>query len=164
MTRFLRKSILLSDKGLISWAAALAFLTITLVTQAFGQIEVVPLKNYVSDYAGVLPDNVERQLNTLLKSLQQKTLKQAMILSVPTFVRIGRHILLLKDEEQKHHAEDVIKELRRLSDLPLQGLEAAWKIKSGALKPSRREMGGFFESYLNDAVALTRYIDSLAVE
>ena len=97
-------------------------------------------------------------------ALKPRWLKQAMILSVPTFIRIGRHILLLQGEELKHHTDDVLKELRRVADLPLQGLEAAWKIKSGALKPSRREMGGFFESYLNDAVALTRYIDSLAVE
>ena len=84
MTRFLRRQCFGSNQRITTWAVALAFLTITLVTQAFGQIEVVPFKNYVSDYAGVMPDNVERQLNTLLKSLQQKTGAQIAVVLIPS--------------------------------------------------------------------------------
>jgi len=97
-------------------------------------------------------------------NLKPRWLRQTMVLSVQSFIRIGSHILLLKGEEPKHHSQEVIEALRRVTDLPLRGLEAAWKIKSGAIKPSRREVAGLFETYLNDAMALTRYIDELVVE
>ncbi|MCH8055558.1 MAG: hypothetical protein IH857_05325 [Deltaproteobacteria bacterium] len=96
--------------------------------------------------------------------LKPRWLRQTMVLSVQSFIRIGRHILLLQGEEPKHHSQEVIEALRRVTDLPLRGLEAAWKIKSGTIKPSRREIAGLFETYLNDAMALTRYIDELVVE
>ncbi|MFQ5903254.1 MAG: hypothetical protein ACE5JO_06150, partial [Candidatus Binatia bacterium] len=96
-------------------------------------------------------------------ALKPRWLRQAMVLSVSTFLRIGRHTLLLQGAEPKHHSQEVIEELRRVTNLPLRGLEAAWRIKSGTLRPSRSEMAGLFESYLNDAMALTRYVDALVV-
>lgn len=95
--------------------------------------------------------------------LKPRWLRQAMVLSVQSFLRIGRHILLLQGEEPKHHSQEVIEALRRITNLPLRGLEAAWKTKSGMLKPSRGEISGLFEIYLGDAVALTRYVDALVV-
>lgn len=97
-------------------------------------------------------------------NLKPRWLRQAMTLSVPSFIRIGRHILRLQGEEPKHHGQEVIEELRRVTNLPLRGLEAAWKTKSRTLKPSRGEMAGLFETYLNDAMALTHYVDELVVE
>lgn len=97
-------------------------------------------------------------------NLKPRWLRQAIVLSVSSFIRIGRHILLLQGEEPKHHSQEVVEALRRVADLPLRGLESAWKIKSGELKPYRRELPGLFEAYLNDAMALTRYVDEMVVE
>ncbi|MFQ5684164.1 MAG: hypothetical protein ACE5HC_12925 [Candidatus Binatia bacterium] len=96
--------------------------------------------------------------------LKPRWLREAMVLSVPSFLRIGRYILLLKDEQVKPQSQEVIEALRRVSTLPLQGLEAAWKTKSGSLKPARSEIAGLFETYLNDAMALTRYVDELVIQ
>jgi hypothetical protein len=93
--------------------------------------------------------------------LRPKHLKHAMILSVPSFIRIGRHLLRLRGQPPKTHAKEVIEALRNTTQFPLQGLEAAWEIKTGSRKPSRGETAGVFESYLNDTVAITQYVDTL---
>jgi hypothetical protein len=62
------------------------------------------------------------------------------------------------------HANEVIVELRNSTQLSLQGLEAAWNVKTGVRKPSRGEIANLFETYLNDAAAITSYIDTLKVQ
>jgi uncharacterized protein len=54
----------------------------TLTLTALAQTKVVPFKNYVSDYAGVIPDKVEGQLNTLLKQLEKKTGSQIAVVVI----------------------------------------------------------------------------------
>ena len=97
-------------------------------------------------------------------ALKPRHLKQAMILSVPSFIRIGRHILRLQGQAPKVHANEVIAELRNSTQLPLQGLEAAWNLKTGVRKPSRREIASLFETYLNDTAAITNFVDTLKVQ
>ncbi|MFQ5850676.1 MAG: nucleotidyltransferase domain-containing protein [Candidatus Binatia bacterium] len=97
-------------------------------------------------------------------ALKPRHLKQAMILSVPSFIRIGRHILRLQGQAPKVHAKEVIEALRDSTQVPLQGLEAAWSIKTGEHKPSRGEIANLFETYLNDTVTITNYVDTLKVE
>ena len=95
--------------------------------------------------------------------LKPRHLKQAMTLSVPSFIRIGRHILRLMDHPYIYHSPEVIEELRKTTDLPLEGLEAAWRIKIGERSPSREEIPPLFETYLNDTAAITRYVDTMKV-
>ncbi len=97
-------------------------------------------------------------------ALKPRHLKQAMILSVPSFIRIGRHILRLQGQAPKVHANEVIAELRNSTQLTLQGLEAAWNLKTGVRKPSRREIASLFETYLNDTAAITNFVDTLKVQ
>lgn len=96
-------------------------------------------------------------------ALKPRHLKQAMTLSVPSFIRIGRHILRLMDHPHIHHSQEVIEELRKIAELPLEGLEAAWRIRTGDLKPAREEIARLFETYLNDTAAITRYVDTMKV-
>ncbi|MEE9550895.1 MAG: TPM domain-containing protein [Candidatus Binatia bacterium] len=58
------------------------FLLTTLPQAARAQTKVVPFKNYVSDYAGILPDKVENQLNSLLKQLERKTSAQIAVVII----------------------------------------------------------------------------------
>ncbi|MFQ5684163.1 MAG: TPM domain-containing protein [Candidatus Binatia bacterium] len=51
---------------------------------AYAQINVVPLKNYINDYAGIVPDSAEQKLNLLLKGLQQKTGAQIAVVVIPS--------------------------------------------------------------------------------
>ena len=62
---------------------AMSTLLLTILSQeALAQTKVVPFKNYVSDYAGVIPDKVESQLNSLLKQLQKKTTSQIAVVVI----------------------------------------------------------------------------------
>ena len=97
-------------------------------------------------------------------ALKPRHLKKAMILSVPSFIRIGRHILRLHGQTPKVHANEVIGELRNCTQLPLQGLESAWGMRTGARKPARAEIASLFEAYLNDTGALTTSVDALKVQ
>lgn len=97
-------------------------------------------------------------------ALKPRHLKQAMILSVPSFIRIGRNILRLQGQAPKVHANEVIAELRTSTQLPLQGLESVWGMKTGARKPARAEIASLFETYLNDAAAITNFVDTLKVQ
>lgn len=92
-------------------------------------------------------------------SLKPRWLRQAMVLSVPSFLRMGRYILCLRGEPLPGRSQEVIDGLRQTTGLPLSGLEAAWHIKSGTLKPARARVAGLFEAYLNDVTALTRHVD-----
>jgi predicted nucleotidyltransferase len=96
-------------------------------------------------------------------ALKPKHLQQAMILSVPSFIRIGRHVLRLLEQPPKMHAKEVIDELRKATQLPLEGLEIAWNIKTGERTPSRSDITSFFETYLNDVFAITTFVDNLKV-
>ena len=96
-------------------------------------------------------------------ALKPKHLQQAMILSVPSFVRIGRHVLRLLEQPPKMHAKEVIDELRKATQLPLEGLEIAWNIKTGKRTLSRSDIISFFETYLNDVFAITTFVDNLKV-
>lgn len=51
-------------------------------TSAPAQIDVVPFKNYVSDYAGAVPDQIENQINALLKNLQARTGAQIAVVVI----------------------------------------------------------------------------------
>ncbi len=64
--------------------AALAALLFSILfpAAAAAQIKVVPFKNYINDYAGVISDNVERQLNGLLKQLETKTGAQIAVVVI----------------------------------------------------------------------------------
>jgi uncharacterized protein len=72
--------------GLCRRATSTALITVFfLVIFAFpasAQIKVVPFKNYVSDYVGVIPDNIESQLNGLLSQLEKKTGAQIAVVVV----------------------------------------------------------------------------------
>ncbi|MFQ5903253.1 MAG: TPM domain-containing protein [Candidatus Binatia bacterium] len=74
--------------GSIQAAAGLAgtvmLLTAAFATHALAQIQVVPFKNYISDYAGIIPDSTERKLNPLLKELEQKTGAQIAVVIIPS--------------------------------------------------------------------------------
>lgn len=67
---------------ILALASVVVSLMVVLATQAFAQIEVVQFKNYISDYAGVVPDSTEQQLNALLKDLQQKTGAQIAVVVI----------------------------------------------------------------------------------
>ncbi|MFQ5850675.1 MAG: TPM domain-containing protein [Candidatus Binatia bacterium] len=58
------------------------FFTTTLTLPALAQTKVVPFKNYVNDYVGVIPDHTERQLNGLLKELEKKTGAQIAVVII----------------------------------------------------------------------------------
>jgi predicted nucleotidyltransferase len=96
-------------------------------------------------------------------ALKPRHLKQAIIISVPSFIKIGRHVLRLQEHRPIVHSQDVITELRKVSELSLDGLEAAWRIKTGEQSPSRHELPSLFETYLNDVMAITRYVDTMKV-
>jgi len=96
-------------------------------------------------------------------ALKPKHLQQAMVLSVPSFIRIGRHVLRLLEQPPKMHAKEVLAELRKATQLPLEGLEIAWNIKTGERTPSRSDITSFFETYLNDVAAITTFVDNLKV-
>ena len=96
-------------------------------------------------------------------ALKPKQLRQAMILSVPSFVRIGRYILQLLEQPPQLHAKEVISELRKATQLPLEGLEIAWNIKTGERTVPRSDIMSFFQTYLHDAVAITTFVDNLKV-
>jgi len=95
--------------------------------------------------------------------LKPRHLKQAMTLSVPAFIRIGRHVLRLQEDRPIVQSRDVIAELRKLTELSLNGLEAAWRIKTGELSPSRSELPSLLAAYLDDALAITRHVDGMKV-
>ena len=96
-------------------------------------------------------------------ALKPRHLKQAMILSVPSFIRIGRHVLRLMDHPHIVHTQEVIEELRKATELQLKGLETAWRIRTGAEKPTRGEIARLFETYLNDTMAITHFVDTMEV-
>ncbi len=97
-------------------------------------------------------------------AMKPKHLQQAMVLSVPSFLRIGRHVLRLLEQPQKTlHAKELITELRKATQLPLEGLEIAWNIKAGERTPSRNDIAPFFETYLDDVAAITTFVDNLKV-
>jgi hypothetical protein len=87
-----------------------------------------------------------------------------MILSVPSFMRIGRHVLQYLGKTGKVHAREVIEELRYTTQLSLRGLEAAWTLKTGERKASRAEIAGLFESYLNDTADMTKFVDTMQAQ
>ncbi len=63
--------------------AAFMALLICLPSMAIAaQIDVVPFKNYVNDYAGTVNDSTEAQLNTLLKQLESKTGAQIAVVVI----------------------------------------------------------------------------------
>ncbi|MCH8055559.1 MAG: TPM domain-containing protein [Deltaproteobacteria bacterium] len=84
MSKFFRVQFFRSVQTTTLLAGAGVLLTATLATQGFAQIEVVPFKNYINDYAGVVPDGTEQQLNALLKDLQQKTEAQIAVVVIPS--------------------------------------------------------------------------------
>ncbi len=96
-------------------------------------------------------------------ALKPKHLQQAMVLSVPSFVRIGRYVLRLLEQPTQLHAKEVIIELRKATQLPLEGMEIAWNIKTGERTPPRSDIVSFFKTYLNDVVAITTFVDNLKV-
>ena len=96
--------------------------------------------------------------------LKPRYLKKAMILSVPSFMRIGRHVLQYLGKTGKVHAREVIEELRYTTQLSLRGLEAAWTLKTGERKASRAEIAGLFESYLNDTADMTKFVDTMQAQ
>lgn len=63
-------------------AATIGLLITALPLTALAQIKVVPFKNYVSDHVGVIPDNVQRELNGLLKQLENKTGAQIAVVVI----------------------------------------------------------------------------------
>lgn len=64
-------------------AAAMCILLLaTLPLTALTQTKVVPFKNYVNDYVGIIPDRVESQLNILLKQLERKTGAQIAVVII----------------------------------------------------------------------------------
>lgn len=52
------------------------------VTSGPSRADVVPFKNYVSDYTGVVPESVRRQLDSLLQGLEQKTGAQVAVVVI----------------------------------------------------------------------------------
>ena len=64
-------------------AAAMCILLLaTLPLTALTQTKVVPFKNYVNDYVGIIPDRVDSQLNSLLKQLERKTGAQIAVVII----------------------------------------------------------------------------------
>ncbi len=86
MNRFFRVRFFRSVQTttILALASVVVSLMVVLATQAFAQIEVVPFKNYISDYSGIVPDSTEQQLNALLKDLQQKTEAQIAVVVIPS--------------------------------------------------------------------------------
>ncbi|NIL96533.1 MAG: hypothetical protein GTO62_05165, partial [Planctomycetales bacterium] len=83
-----------------------------------------------------------RNLNevALKTALKPRYLRQAMVTSVPSFLKIGRHLLGLLEQPERLRAKELIAELRRVTQLPLEGLEMAWDIKTGERIPARKEI------------------------
>jgi len=84
MSKFFAVQFFCSAQRTTILAGAVLLLTAAVATRAFAQTEVVPLRNYVNDYAGVVPDSTEQQLNALLKDLQQKTGAQIAVVVIPS--------------------------------------------------------------------------------
>ena len=84
MSKFFGVQFFCSAQRTTILAGAVLLLTAAAATRAFAQTEVVPLRNYVNDYAGVVPDSTEQQLNALLKDLQQKTGAQIAVVVIPS--------------------------------------------------------------------------------
>ncbi len=66
----------------LNFAAVMFFLMAMVPPTVLAQINVVPLKNYVNDYAGILPQNVQSQLNSLLKQLENQTEAQIAVVII----------------------------------------------------------------------------------
>ncbi len=84
MIKFFRAQFFGSTRAAARLAGAVVLLTASLASQVFAQIEVVPFKNYINDYVGVVPDNTEQQLNSLLKELERKTGAQIAVVVIPS--------------------------------------------------------------------------------
>jgi uncharacterized protein len=65
-----------------AWSAVVLGLVLAFPHAVQTQIKVVPFKNYINDYAGLLPNKVSRQLNGLLKQLEKKTGTQIAVVIV----------------------------------------------------------------------------------
>jgi len=63
-------------------SALITFLMLLLPAIALAQINVVPFKGYVNDYAGILPQNVQTELNGILKQLETKTGAQIAVVVI----------------------------------------------------------------------------------
>lgn len=81
----------LSQKQLFSflpvvalWTGMALLFTMAVPGPLLAQIQVVPFKNYVNDYAGVVPDGTEQKLNLLLKELEQETGSQIAVVVIPS--------------------------------------------------------------------------------
>lgn len=96
--------------------------------------------------------------------LKPKYLKEAILLSVPTFIRIARHVNYLHRKSYPGGTAALFRELRETERLDLKNIEKAWAIRGATAEVSKGEVAGFFEGYLSDALALVRHIDSLAAK
>ncbi|MBI2889652.1 MAG: nucleotidyltransferase domain-containing protein [Nitrospirae bacterium] len=94
--------------------------------------------------------------------LKPRRLLEAMAVSASAFLRIGRWLLHLRGGEPLTTADELLRTLRAETGLPLEGIAAAARIRSGDLKPRRAEIPKLFENYLSDVLALTQYVDRLA--
>lgn len=84
LIKFFRAQVFYSARTVATWAGVVVVLIATLASQVLAQIQVVPFKNYINDYAGIVPDDIEQKLNILLNGLQKKTEAQIAVVVVPS--------------------------------------------------------------------------------
>ncbi|MBI2058199.1 MAG: nucleotidyltransferase domain-containing protein [Nitrospirae bacterium] len=97
-------------------------------------------------------------------ALRPRKLRQAMILSVPSFLRIARYLLFLRGTGAPPQGRELMAALQESEHLGFTAIEKVRAMRGGEYDPERGDIPMLFEAYLAEVMTLVKHLDRLVVE